>query len=196
MSQTMPKTLIALLAATLLLGACASKPKEPSKFSVRGFSFYLPPKDEWTLVQQTPDLIVLGKPGDFTGETLSIQMVNVRLAPQAGESLVRHVRETERQVLDPKRFRIHRHDAKSHSVGPLDCVLSSLEAEDRSPAGPTGPVMSLSMETMTLTCPDPGKPEQGVSLAYVHYSYPEDRGRNFTDKAPLILNSLSHAPAN
>ncbi len=192
-SPNMPKLLIALVAAALL-GACASKPPEPQKFTVRGFTFLLPPKDSWTLVQQTPDLVVLGKPGDFTGETLSIQMVTVRLAPEKGDALVRHVRESERAALDPKRFRVHRHEVKAHTQGTLECVLSALDAEDRAPAGPTGPVMSLSMETMTLTCPDPARPGQGVSLSFVHQCYPEDKGRNFIDKGPPILDSLHLEP--
>lgn len=175
----------------LVLAACASKPPAPQKFTVQGFSFELPAKDAWALVQQSPDLVLLGKTGDFTGEALSIQMAAVRLAPVTGEDLARHVRETERQALDPKRFRVFSHEVRPHSIGSLNCVLSSLEAEDRSPAGPTGPVMSLNMESLTVTCPDPGKPTQGVSLAYVHVSYPEDKGRNFADKAPQVLNSLT-----
>ena len=49
------------------------------------------------------------------------------------------------------------------------------------------------MESLTVTCPDPGKPTQGVSLTYVHASYPEDRGKNFADKAPVVLNTLTFA---
>jgi len=196
----MNRLLIIFLAAGLL-GACASKPPEQPKFSVRGFSFLMPPKDKdkievWTLAQQTPDLVVLGRPGDYTGETLSVQMATVRLAAQEGDSLVRQVREAERLALDPKRFRVFRHDVKAHAQGTLNCVLSTLEAEDRAAAGPTGPVMSLSVESMTLTCPDPGKPTQGVSLSYIHQSYPEDKGKNYTDKALPILNSLSFGSAN
>lgn len=186
----MAKILVAAALAALLAG-CASKPPEPQKFSVRGFTLLLPPKEEWTVMQQSPDRVLLGKPGDFTGETMSIQMVAVRLVPQGGDALVRNVRESERQVLDPKRFRVFTHDVQPYAVGPLACVMSSLLAEDRAPAGPTGPVMSLSMESLTLTCPDPGKPDQGVSAAYVHYSYPEDRGKNFADKAPAVLNTLT-----
>ena len=191
----MTKMLIVAL-ATVLISACASKPPEPQKFTVRGFTFLLAQDDIWTVARQTPDQVLLGKPGDFTGETLSVQMVAVRLSPQPGGGLVRHVRDTERQALDPKRFRVFRHDVKAQTQGSLECVLSTLEAEDRAPAGPTGPVMSLSVESMTLTCPDPGKPAQGVSLAYVHQSYPEDKGKNYTDKALPILNSLSFGSAN
>ena len=43
-----------------LLGACATKPPEPLKFSVNGFTIFVPPKDGWALVQQTPERVVLG----------------------------------------------------------------------------------------------------------------------------------------
>lgn len=186
------KLLIVLTAFLLpaMLGACASKPVEPPKFSVNGFSFFVPPKDGWAVIKETPDLVALGKPGDFTGESLSIQMVGVKLAGQSGEALLREIRNGERQALDPNRFRILLQDVKPYSLRNLACVLSLLEVEDRAPSGPTGPVMSLVVESMTLTCPHPADPTLGVSLAYVHQAYPEDKGRLFADKAMPILNSL------
>ena len=173
-----------------LLGACATKPPEPLKFSVHGFTIFIPPKDGWALVQQTPERVVLGKPGDFTAETLTIQMLAVKLSGQSPDTLLREIRDVERRALDPKRFRIFRQDIKPYMAGPLACVMSVFEIEDRGAAGPTGPVASLIVESMTLTCPDPARPAQGVSVSYSHQSYPEDKGRQFTEKGMPILNSL------
>lgn len=185
--------LLIILTALLLpavLGACASKPVEPLKFSVKGFSISVPPKDEWALIQQTPERVMLGKPGDFTGETLTVQLQAVKLPGLSEEALVREVRNSERQSLDPKRFRILHQDVKPYLSGSLACVLSRMEVEDRGASGPTGPVISLVIESMTVTCPDPARPAQGVSLAYIHQSYPEDKGKQFVDKGMPILNSL------
>ncbi|HEX7813132.1 MAG TPA: hypothetical protein VF460_14600 [Burkholderiales bacterium] len=184
------RTLLTVLLLPAVLGACASKPVEPLKFTVNGFSISVPPKDEWVLIQQTPERVVLGKPGDFTGETLTVQLQAVKLPGQPGEALVREVRNSERQSLDPKRFRILSQDVKLHQSGSLACVMSRMEVEDRGASGPTGPVISLVIESMTVTCPDPARPTQGVSLAYIHQSYPEDKGRQFVDKGTPILNSL------
>ncbi len=181
---------LTVLLMPALLGACASKPPEPLKFSVNGFSISVPPKDGWTLVQQTPERVALGKPGDFTGETLTVLMLAVNLPAHSEDALLRHVRDAERQSLDPKRFRIIRQDVRPYATESLACVMSLLEVEDRGASGPTGPVMSLVAESMTLTCPDPARPSRGVSLSYAHQSYPEDKGRQFADKGMPILNSL------
>lgn len=188
-----PRNAPTLLLLAALLGACASKPPEPLKFSVNGFSISVPPKDGWTVIQQTPQRVALGKPGDFTGETLTVQMLAVKLPARSEDALLRQARDAERQALDPKRFRIFRQDVKPYASGLLSCVLSQLEVEDRGASGPTGPVASLIMESMTLTCPDPANPDRGVSLSYAHQSYPEDKGRQFVEKGMAILNSLELA---
>jgi hypothetical protein len=185
-----PGKILPLLLLPALLGACASKPPEPLKFTVNGFSMSIPPKDGWGVLQQTPERVALGKPGDFTAETLTIQMLAVKLSGQSQDALLREVRDTERRALDPTRFRILRQDIKPYMAGTLACVISLFEIEDRAAAGPTGPVASLIVESMTLTCPDPGRPTQGVSLSYSHQSYPEDKGRQFAEKGMPILNSL------
>ncbi len=189
--------LTALLLAALL-GACASKPVEPLKYSVNGFTISVPANDTkstppqvWTVVQQSPERVMLARPGDFTGDTLSILMQAVKLSGQSGDALVRDVRNNERQSLDPKRFRILKQDVKPYLAGSLACAMSLFEVEDRGASGPTGPVMSLIIESMSLTCPDPVRPTQGVSVSYIHQAYPEDRGRQFADKAMPILNSLT-----
>jgi hypothetical protein len=187
------RTPIILMAPLLgvLLGACASNPKDLPKYSVAGFSISVPPKDEWAVIQQSPERLMLGKPGDFTGETLSVLMLAIKLSGQTGDALVRDVRNNERKALDHKRFRILSQDVKPYLVGNLQCAMSTLEVEDRGASGPTGPVMSLVIESMTLTCPDPAKPMQGVSVSYIHQAYPEDKGKQFVDKAMPILNSLA-----
>ena len=183
------RNVLSALLLTALLGACATKPPEPLKFSVNRFSISIPPKDGWSLVQQTPERVVLGRPGDFTAETLTVQMLAVTL-PGQPDSLLREVRDAERRALDPKRFRIFRQDIKPYMAGSLPCVMSVFEIEDRGASGPTGPVASLIVESMTLTCPDPARPTQGVRVSYSHQSYPEDKGKNFSEKGMAILNSL------
>ena len=185
-----PGKILTLLLLPALLGGCATKPPEPLKYTVNGFSMSIPAKDGWGVLQQTPERVVLGKPGDFTAETLTIQLLAVKLSGQSQDAVLREVRDTERRALDPTRFRILRQDIKPYMAGTLACVMSLFEIEDRAAAGPTGPVASLIVESMTLTCPDPGRPTQGVSLSYAHQSYPEDKGRQFAEKGMPILNSL------
>lgn len=185
-----PRIVLTALLLPTLLGACATKPPEPLKYSVNGFTISVPPKEDWKVAQQTPDRVMLGKPGDFTGDTLSVLMLAVKLPGLTGDALVREIRNNERQALDPKRYRILGQSVKPYLSGSLQCVMSLLEVEDRAGSGPTGPVMSLIIESMTLTCPDPAKPTQGVSVSYIHQAYPEDKGRQFAEKAMPILNSL------
>lgn len=159
----------------LMVGACASKPPPPQKFTVGGYSILLPPKDGWIVVQELPEKVVLGKPGDFTGETLSLQMLEVQLPAQAsGDDLLRHVRNSERQGMDPTRIRIVTQEVKPHAVGRMACAISRLEADDRSGSGTSsGPVAGIVMEALTVTCPNPAQPGRGISLAYVHRCIPK-----------------------
>jgi hypothetical protein len=193
MRNTSLRTGICAALLCALLGACATKPPEPVKFTVDGFSISLNPKDGWTVLQNAKERIVLAKPGDFTGETLTIVLAAVRLAGQTEDALQRHARDSERQGLDPKRFRVLRQDISPHAAAGLACVQSRLEVEDRGAAGATGPVTSLVTETLTITCPNPSRPNLGVSASYAHQSYPEDKGRLFLDKGMPILNTLEYA---
>jgi len=188
------RNILTALLMPAVLAACASKPPEPLKFSVSGFSIAIPPKDGWAVLQQTPERIALGKPGDFTGETLTVQLVAVKFQGSTDDALIKEVRDAERRALDGRRFRIHRQDVQPYMSGSLACIMSRLEVEDRGAAGATGPVMSLVMESMTVTCPDPARRSQGVSLSYAHQSYPEDKGKQFAEKGMPILNSLALEP--
>jgi hypothetical protein len=180
-----------------LLAACATKPPEPAKYTVHGFSIAIPEAKEdryrWGLVQEAPERVMLARRGDFTGENLSIVMVAARVPGQSQDALQRHVRDSERQGLDARRYRVHAQDVAPHEAAGLQCVLSRLEVEDRGAAGATGPVASLISESLTVTCPDPAHPGQAVSVSYVHQSYPEDKGRNFTETGMPILKSLAYA---
>jgi hypothetical protein len=186
------KTAIRLAPIVLcsVLAACATKPAEPTKFALNGFSIAMDPKENWSLMQQTPERVMLAKPGDFTGETLSVLMTAPRVSAQDADSLQRHIRDSERQGLDTKRYRILRQDIGPQTAAGLSCARSLLEVEDRGAAGATGPVTSTITESITYVCPDPTRPGQAISVSYAHQSYPEDKGRLFLDKATPILNSL------
>jgi hypothetical protein len=187
---------IAATLAALFAAACASQPKMPPKFTVDGFSISMPEKDGWSLVQQSPERVVLGKPGDYSGDTLTVQMQEVKLPPGASsDDLQRYVRDGERAALDAKRFRVNRVDIRPHKAGWLDCALSQVEAEDRGGGGTTGPVMSTIFESITLTCPNPSQPGRGVAVAYIHRAYPEDRDPRLADKAAAILDTLNFSDA-
>jgi hypothetical protein len=188
---------IPILLFCALLAACATKPPEPAKYAVHGFSIAIAePKDErnrWGLVQQVPERVVLARRGDFTGENLSIVMLTSRVPDPSQDALLRHVRDSERQGLDAKRYRVQAQDVAPYDAAGMKCVLSRLEVEDRGAAGSTGPVASLISESLTVTCPDPAHAGQAVSVSYVHQSYPEDKGRNFTETGMPILKSLEYA---
>jgi hypothetical protein len=180
-----------------LLAACASKPPEPAKYAVHGFSIAIAESKEeryrWGLVQQAPERVMLARRGDFTGENLSIVMIASQVPGQSQDALQRHVRDNERQGLDAKRYRVQSQEVGPYEAAGLQCVLSRLEVEDRGAAGATGPVASLISESLTVTCPDPAHPGRAVSVSYVHQSYPEDKGRNFTETGMPILKSLEYA---
>src|SRR5882762_8411256 len=62
-------TILSAVCTALLFAGCASKSDKPLHVELRGFSFTAPAavKDEkqWGVAKRTPDLLILGKPGEF-----------------------------------------------------------------------------------------------------------------------------------
>lgn len=174
-----------------LFTGCSSTPKQPERFTLGGFSITAPKEEGWVVVQRTADRLVLGKPGDFSGETLTVQALVVKLPPlPSADSLLQHARAVQQQDMDPKRFRILRHEVGPYVVMGEPCALSQMEAADRTAATATGPTVNTTVETLTLTCAHPRDRTTGISVTYAHRHYPEDKDPQFIEKGSRILEGL------
>jgi hypothetical protein len=180
----------------LLLAACASKPDKPQRFELRGFSITAPAavegEKQWSVAKQTPDLLILGKPGDFESEIFSVQAVVVRLPALASpEALLQYVKAAQQRELDPRRFRILKHELSLQPVGGESCALSHVEAVDRAIPGTTGPTANTMLETLTLTCMHPKDRNTGINVTYSYQYFPEDKDPRFLERGSAILGGLS-----
>ncbi len=190
----LPIALTSILVA-LLLAACASTSNKPQRFELRGFSVTTPAvvKGErpWSVGKQTPDLLVLGQPGDYESEIFIVQAAVIRLPALASpDALMQHVKATQQRELDPKRFRIVKHELSLQQVDAESCALSHVEAADRATPGATGQTANMMLETLTLTCAHPKDRNTGINLTYSHQYFPEDRDPRFIERGSAILQGL------
>jgi hypothetical protein len=179
----------------VLLGACASQPKEPPRIVMKGFSIAPPKEKAWIIAKQSPELTVIGKQGRFAGETFTMQATIIKLprAESAGE-LVRHVESTQRKELDPKRYRVYKFEVGQQEIGGQFCTLSRVDAAERTTAEGTGSPINVMVETATLICPHPKDPFRGINLAYSHRHFPEDVDPQFSQDAATLMQSLAFEP--
>jgi hypothetical protein len=190
----LPIALTSILVA-LVLAACASTSNKPQRFELRGFSVTTPAvvKGErpWSVGKQTPDLLVLGQPGDYESEIFIVQAAVIRLPALASpDALMQHVKATQQRELDPKRFRIVKHELSLQQVDAESCALSHVEAADRATPGATGQTANMMLETLTLTCAHPKDRNTGINLTYSHQYFPEDRDPRFIERGSAILQGL------
>lgn len=180
-----------------LLGACASQPKEPPRIMMQGFSIATPKEKEptWIVAKQSPEMTVIGKPGRFSGETFTMQASIIKLPSVSSiDELVKHVESTQRKELEPKRYRIFKIDVIQQPIHSQACVLSRVEAAERSTSGSTGSPVNVMLETVTLICPHPKDPLHGINMAYSHRHLPEDNDPQFADDAALLMQTLAFEP--
>ena len=190
----LPIALTSILVA-LLLAACASTSDKPQRFELRGFSVTTPAVVEgdrpWSVGKQTPDLLVLGQPGDYESEIFIVQAAVIRLPALASpDALMQHVKATQQRELDPKRFRILKQELSSQQVDAEPCALAHVEASDRATPGTTGQTANMMLETLTLTCAHPKDRNTGINLTYSHQYFPEDKDPRFIERGNLILRGL------
>ena len=190
----LPIALTSILVA-LVLAACASTSNKPQRFELRGFSVTTPAVVKgdrpWSVGKQTPDLLVLGQPGDYESEIFIVQAAVIRLPALASpDALMQHVKATQKRELDPKRFRIITHEVSLQQVDAESCALSHVEAADRATPGTTGQTANMMLETLTLTCAHPKDRNTGINLTYSHQYFPEDRDPQFIERGSAILQGL------
>ena len=179
----------------LVLAACALKSDKPQRFELRGFSVTTPAVVEgerpWSVGKQTPDLLVLGQPGEYESEIFIVQAAVIRLPALASpDALMQHVKATQQGELDPKRFRILKHELSLQPVDAESCALSHVEAADRAMASTTGPTANMMLETLTLTCAHPKDRSTGINVTYSHQYFPEDKDPRFMERGNAILQGL------
>ena len=188
-------TVLTAVCAVLLIAACASKSDKPTRFELRGFSFTAPPaiEDEkpWGVAKRTPDLLILGKPGEFQSEVFTVQATVVRLPALASpDALLQYVKSSQQRELDPKRFRILKHELSLQPVNGESCALSHIEAVDRAMRSTTGPTANTMLETLTLTCAHPKDRNTGINVTYSQQYFPEDKDPRFLERGSAILEGL------
>jgi hypothetical protein len=189
-----PTVLLAVCAA-LILAACASKSDKPQRFELRGFSITTPAVVEgekpWSVAKRTPDLLILGKPGEYESEVFIVQAAVIRLPALASpDALLQHVKAAQQRELDPKRFRILNHDLSLHPVDGESCALSHVETVDRAIPSTTGQTANMILETLTLTCAHPKDRSTGINVTYSYQYFPEDKDPRFIERGSAILEGL------
>jgi hypothetical protein len=178
-----------------LLGACASQPKEPPRTMMQGFSIVPPNGKDWIIAKQGPDMMVIGKPGRFSGESFTMQATIISLpAAESADELVRHVESAQRKELDPKRYRVFKVEVTQQKIHGQACALSRVEAAERTTTDGTGSPVNTMLETLTLICPHPKDPSRGINVAYSHRHFPEDVDPQFSRDAALLMQSLAFEP--
>ena len=178
-----------------LISACASQPKLPPRIMLEGFSFAPLNDKEWTIVKQSPDMTVMGKPGRFSGEIFAMQATLIKLpAIESPQELVRHLESTQRKDLDPKRYRVIRHEVIQYQVHGKNCALSNVEAAERTAASGTGSPVNTMLESLTLICPHPKNTARGINMIYSHRYFPEDVDPQFSRDGALLMQSLAFEP--
>ena len=190
----LPRVLPAVCAA-LMLGACASKSDKPLRFELRGFSIAAPAaakgEKQWGVAKRTPDLLILGRPGNFESEVFTVQAAVIRLPELASpDALLQHVKAAQQRELDPKRFRILKHELSLQPVDGQSCALSHIEAVDRAIPGTSGPTANMMLQTLTLTCAHPKDRSTGINVTYSHQYFPEDKDPRFVERGGAILGGL------
>ncbi|MFN0039656.1 MAG: hypothetical protein ACKVP2_09110 [Burkholderiales bacterium] len=158
---------------------------------LKGFLVTRPVEDGWQVASQTPDQLVQGKAGDFSGETLIFQATVVALPAMAsGKELLRYAESTLRRDLDSARFRIIQVDTRPVDIRGQGCAMSHMEGAERSTGEGTASPVNVLIETLTLTCPHPQKPTHGISSVYSHRHLPEDRNPAFLQVGTAFLSTL------
>lgn len=188
-------TVLPAVCAVFLLGACASKSDKPQRFELRGFSIAAPAPVEggkqWGVAKRTQDLLILGKPGDYESEIFVVQAAVIRLPVLASpDALLQHVKAAQQRELDPRRFRVLRHELGLRPLDGESCALSHIEAVDRAIPGTTGLTANMMLETLTLTCAHPNDRNTGINVTYSHQYFPEDKDPRFVEKGSVILEGL------
>ena len=188
-------TVLPAILAALLIAACASKPDKTQRFELQGFSLAAPATVEgekpWKVAKKTPDLLVLGKPGEFESEIFIVHAAVISLPLFASaDALLQHVKTGQQHDMDPRRFRILKHELSSQALDGESCALSHLEAVDRAISGTTGPTANTMLQTLTLTCPHPKDRKTGINVTYSHQYFPEDKDPRFLERGSAILGGL------
>ena len=188
-------TVLTAVCAVLLIAGCASKSDKPTRFELRGFSIAAPAAAEgekqWSVAKQTPDILILGRPGEYDSEVFTVQAMVVRLPALASpDALLQHVESSQQRELDPKRFRILKHDLSLQPVSGESCALSHVEAVDRAMRSTTGPTANIMLETLTLTCAHPKDRNTGINVTYSYQYFPEDKDPRFLERGSAILEGL------
>ncbi len=188
-------TVLPVVCAALVLAACVSRSDKPTRFELRGFSFTVPAAAEgekqWGVAKKTPDILILGKPGEYESEIFTVRATVVRLPAFASpDALLQHVKSSQERELDPKRFRILRHDLSLQPVSGESCALSHVEAVDRAMRSTTGPTANIMLETLTLTCTHPKDRNTGINVTYSYQYFPEDKDPRFLERGSAILEGL------
>jgi len=188
-------TVLTAVCAALVLAACASQSDKPTRFELRGFSFTAPAAVEgekpWSVVKRTPDILILGRPGEYDSEVFTVQATVVRLPALASpDALLLHVKSSQQRELDPKRFRILKHELSLQPVNGESCALSHVEAVDRAMPTTTGPTANVILETLTLTCAHPKDRNTGINVTYSYQYFPEDKDLRFLERGSAILEGL------
>ena len=182
--------LVATLAGTGCAGSGGNKSDLPERIEQDGYSFMSPAEPQWFIAERSRSRITLAKVGRVDGETFLIEGTHLSLDTLSDPSeLTRFVEDLQKRDLPAPRFRIRQHDVSPLSIAGAQCALTHIVAEDRDPGTGSNVVTALLLESVGTVCMHPDDPRMGVSLAFTHRSFPEDRDRGFEAAATGLLQT-------
>jgi len=155
-----------------------------------GYSF-LPPVDPgWLIASRSTQKITLLKSGNMEGQSYLIQGGHVALDTLAeSDGLLDFTEMTHRNFFAPPRFRIREHDMSDRQISGADCAMSHVVAEDRDPGTGSNVLTAVLIDAVGTICVHPSRPDLGISMIYMHQSFPEDRDRGFEALASGVLRT-------
>lgn len=188
------------VALALLQFGCATParlrelPVPPQRVALQGYSFLPPAERGWVEAVRNPSRIVLGKFGAHTDETFAIQALAARAPEKVGTSeLAQFVRGEQEKDIEPNRHRVLEHEVAAATRDGVDCVQSSITAEDNAARKRSARPGIMVIEAISLACRHPKDSSVLITLTYSHRFYPEHRDARLREKAAALFATLQAA---
>ncbi len=190
---------IALCVLASLAGCAASGSKSAlsQRLEQNGYSFMPPDQDGWFIASRSSNRVTLAKPGRFKGESYLIEGSHLDLESMAGAGgLADFASDLHTSMLPAPRFRIREDEMSDIDIAGARCVLTHIVAEDRDPETGSNVLTAMLIESVSTVCIHPTSPSVGITMAFTHRSFPEDRDRAFEAYAQSVLQTQQFSPVN
>lgn len=190
---------IVLSVFAVLTGCAAGGAKSglSDRLEQDGYSFMPPGQEGWFIANRSSSQITLAKAGRVEGETYLIEGSRLDLGGITDAAgLADYASDLHRSMLPPPRFRIRENETSDMNIAGAQCVLTHIVAEDRDPETGSNVLSAMLIDSVSTVCMHPTSANVGITLAFTHRSFPEDRDRTFEAYAQSVLQTQQFSPVN